>query len=320
MQPVISVIVPIYNVEKYLARCLDSLCRQSFTNIEILLIDDASSDRSGEICEHYAAQDKRFKVFHHAENKGPSAARNTGLRHAVSDFLMFADSDDWVNEDFCKAAYECAIHNRADLVMFGYQYISEQTIHSKQKNLYNTVAEGFRTHEEALNLSLTGFGMVPVNKLYRKSLFENIFFPEGQLYEDTAICYKIIWKAARIYCMNTILYYRFLRPGSITMSKPARKMVRDRFKVCRQQYNDLLDWGFYSEQLDGFIIYTSLTYCIQTPIDFSDSYYIIAADTLRNTKKAPPDFSWRRRFLLMLFRRSPNLFNLVCKLWNKQVN
>ena len=319
MQPLISVIVPLYNVEKYLTRCLDSLCRQSFKNIEILLIDDGSSDRSGEICEHYAAQDKRFKVFHHAENKGPSAARNTGLRHAVSDFLMFVDSDDWVHEDFCKAAYECAMRNSTDLVMFGYQYITEQTAQSKQKALYNTVADGFRTHEEAVNLSFTAFGAVPINKLYRKSLFEDISYPEGQIFEDTATSYKIIWKATRIYCMNKILYYRVLRPGSITTSKPTRKTVRDRFKSCWQQYSDLHEWGFHSEQQEGFKIYTCLTYCIHTAIDFSDPYYTIAADTLRNTKKAPPDFSWRRKFLITLFHWSPKLFNYICKLWNKHI-
>lgn len=320
MQPVISVIVPIYNVEEYLARCLDSLCRQSFINIEILLIDDASSDRSGEICEHYAAQDKRFKVFHHTENKGPSASRNLGIRQAVTDFLMFVDSDDWVHKDFCKDAYECAMRNNADLVMFGYQYIPEQTFQRKQKVLYNTVTDGFRTHEEALNLSLTAFGMVAWNKLYRKSLFKDVSFPDGQIFEDTATSYKIIWKAARVYCMSTILYYRFLRPGSITMSKPTRKTVCARFRACRQQYNDLLEWGFHSEQLDGFHIYNCLTYCIQSPIDFSDPYYAVAADTLLNTKKAPPDISWRRRFLLKLFQFSPSLFNIVCKLWNKQVH
>lgn len=109
MKPLVSVIVPIYKVEDYLIRCLDSLCRQSLCEIEILLINDASPDRCGEICEKYAAQDARFKVFHHQENKGLSAARNTGIINALADYLMFVDSDDYVHKDFCKLPYDTAV-------------------------------------------------------------------------------------------------------------------------------------------------------------------------------------------------------------------
>ncbi len=96
MRPLVSVIVPVYKVEDVLARCLDSLCRQSLKEIEILLVDDASPDRCGEICEEYAEKDSRFRVIHHPENRGLSAARNTGIAQASADYLMFVDSD----EDF----------------------------------------------------------------------------------------------------------------------------------------------------------------------------------------------------------------------------
>ena len=114
MQPLVSVIVPVFKAEKYLGRCLDSLCRQSLKNIEILLIDDASPDQCGEICEQYAANDRRCKVIHNTVNKGVSAVRNIGIENAAGEYLMFADSDDWVHEDFCKDAYECAVQNQAD--------------------------------------------------------------------------------------------------------------------------------------------------------------------------------------------------------------
>ena len=318
MQPLISVIVPIYKVEEFLPRCLDSLCRQSLKNIEILLIDDASPDRCGKICEQYATQDKRFKVFHHKENKGLSAARNTGIAQTSADYLMFVDSDDWVHEDFCKEAYECAIRNNADLVMFGYQYILKKNGHNS--NLFNTVSDGHKTKEEAIDLSTQAFGMVAWNKLYQRKLFEEICYPVGLIFEDSATSYKLIWKATNIYCMNKILYYRFLRPGSITQRKPTREMVRTRFKVYWQQYCDLFEWGFRSEQLVLFIIFSALSYCIQTPTDYSDPYFIIASNILRSVKNVPSEFTWRRRFLLKLFQRSPKLFNLVCALWNKQVH
>lgn len=321
MQPLISVIVPIYNVEDCLPLCLDSLCRQSLKNIEILLVDDASPDRCSEICEQYAMHDPRIKVFHHKKNKGLSAARNTGIQHAISDYLMFVDSDDWVHEDFCKDAYECAINNNADLVMFGYQYIQDKTHLDKQAQyLTHTVPDGFRNHEDAINLTFTAFGMVAWNKLYQRKLFENILYPDGQIFEDTATSYKLVWKAANVYCMKKILYYHYLRPGSIIRSKPTRNMVRNRFKVCWQQCCDLSKWGFHSEQQDQFKVYTALTYCMQTPLDFTDSYYSIAANVLRNVINVPSGFTRRRKFLIKLFKISPGLFNLVCALWNKQVH
>ena len=111
----VSVIVPIYQTEKYLPRCLDSLQRQSLPNIEILLVDDGSPDNCSAICDDYATKDERFKVFHQ-EHAGTSAARNLAISMANSEYLMFVDSDDWVHKDFCKDAYECAVLYKADVV------------------------------------------------------------------------------------------------------------------------------------------------------------------------------------------------------------
>ena len=120
MKSLVSVIVPVYKVEEYLPRCLDSLCRQSLKNIEIILIDDASPDRCGKICDTYAAKDARFKVIHLKTNQGLSVARNIGIEHAISDYLMFVDSDDWVHEDFCKAPYECALQYNFRVKLLNY--------------------------------------------------------------------------------------------------------------------------------------------------------------------------------------------------------
>ena len=133
MKPLVSVIVPVYGVEDYLTRCLDSLCKQNLKNIEILLIDDASPDRCGEICDSYAVKDARFTVIHNENNKGLSVARNIGIEHATADYLMFVDGDDWVHEDFCKAPYECAVYHKADLIMFRYQSITRHEYVKRKK-------------------------------------------------------------------------------------------------------------------------------------------------------------------------------------------
>ena len=157
MKPLVSVIVPVYKVEDVLARCLDSLCRQSLKEIEIILVDDASPDRCGEICEEYAEKDSRFRVYHHPENRGLSAARNTGIAHATADYLMFVDSDDWVHEEFCKLPYECAVRYQVDLVMFRYQRFNKDG--SCMLPQRETGREsGMKTPLEALDLLLAEVG------------------------------------------------------------------------------------------------------------------------------------------------------------------
>ncbi len=158
MQPLVSIIVPVYKVENYLACCLDSICKQSLQEIEIILVDDGSPDRCGEICEEYAKKDTRFKVYHHLENRGLSAARNTGIKEAVADYLMFVDSDDFVNKDFCRLPYECAVKNNADLVMFLCQRVNEKKVFINSKitksdsEISGLLKSGYKTKEEALDL------------------------------------------------------------------------------------------------------------------------------------------------------------------------
>ena len=319
MRPLVSVIVPVYKVEKYLPRCLDSLYRQSLKNIEILLIDDASPDQCRTICEQYAAKDLRFKVIQHTENRGLSAARNTGIRQATADHLMFVDSDDWVHENFCKEPYEFAVNNRADLVIFGYHQVSDKTVRYAQVKLAEVIASGFKTREEAINLTFTAYGCVAWNKLYRKSLFKSVCYPNDQLFEDIATTYKLVWNASRIYCMDKTLYYYFRHPGSITQKPRNRRFIKEQFKAYWQQCRDLSAWGFSSDQYKLFKTNMALSYCMQTPLDYSDPYYAISSNIIRNTNNNAIALSRKRKVLISIFQRSPELFDLICALCHKQV-
>jgi len=196
MKPLISVVVPVYKVEAYLTRCLDSLCRQSLVNIEIILINDASPDRCGAICEEYAAKDKRFKVFYHAENMGLSIARNTGIQLAIADYLMFVDSDDWVHEDYCKEAYECAVHYGTDIVIFRHQRINKTEYLKKDNgNNDNFIPRGLISREKAIELLIKGIlDNAAWNKLYRKELFNDISYPRYYLCEDIGSKRKIKYR------------------------------------------------------------------------------------------------------------------------------
>ena len=279
MQPLVSVIVPIYNVEKYLQRCLDSLCKQSLQDIEILLIDDASPDKCGEICDAYAKSDFRFRVFHNKKNQGLSVARNIGIEHAVCDYLMFVDSDDWVHQDFCKVAYECVVNNQADLVMFRFQNENSFLRFGLKgininNTIHNTIQDEIKTRLEAMELietSQKGVGPAVWNKLYRKELFRDITFPPGYFHEDSGTTYKLVWRANRIYYVDKVLYHYCYHAGSISTLK-AEKSLRDWNEMITKQYQDLSNWGYPQHKLDQLLKNIALWYCIKKKPDLSDKY------------------------------------------------
>ena len=313
MKPLLSVIVPVYKVEEYLERCLDSLCRQSLGDIEILLIDDASPDGCGAICEAYAAKDARVRVFHQPENRGLSAARNLGIEHAEGSFLMFVDSDDWVDEDFCKEAYECAVRHQADLVMFNRVRVLKSGDGDDVLKDDLFFPEGYKTTQEALDIMLTDGGNAAWNKLYKKELFADISYPEGYLYEDTGATYKLVVKAYRIYYLPKALYYHRLRSGSITSQKVTKKVLEDRAELNSQRYRDLVAWGYDSESLDFRFKTFALWYCIRKKKDVNDPNYVFLAKRLRSGR-IPKKFARKQKFLTILFRCFPSLFELLCSL------
>lgn len=310
--PLVSVIVPVYHVEPYLKCCLDSLCNQSLSDIEVILVDDASPDSCGAICEEYAANHAHFVVLHQPENKGLSAARNVGISHASGEFLMFVDSDDWVHLDFCKTAYEYANRHQADIVMFNYKKITTD-IKSEQEapKVFNTFREGYHDSHEAMDMILASGGNAAWNKIYRRCLFDNISYPEGFLYEDTGTTYKLVHKASRFCFLDKVLYYQRIRPGSITTSGVSKKVLHDRAILNSQRYRDLVAWSYQSEMLDYRFAYFALWYCVKAKKDRSNPDYVYITQTLRSYKKCPKGFSGKMRLLFYLYKYSPLLFDLL---------
>lgn len=215
----ISVIVPVYNVEIYLERCIKSIVEQSFKDLEILLIDDGSTDNSGLICDKWAEKDKRIHVIH-KKNGGLSDARNAGLDIYKGEYVCFVDSDDYLEIDMLEELM-CALEkNKADIAVcnFVYEYEDED----KQTQNY----EEFRIEEELL---LTGrqfmllgtkerhsFGVVVWNKLFKRKIFQKLRFPEGKLHEDEFVFHQIMYKCKSVICIPKTGYHYFQRKGSIT--------------------------------------------------------------------------------------------------------
>lgn len=310
--PLVSVIVPVYHVEPYLRCCLDSLCKQSLSDIEVILVDDASPDNCGDICEEYAANHAHFKVFHQPENRGLSAARNLGIKNATGHYLMFVDGDDWVHEDFCKAAYECAEKNQVDLVMFNYTRVEYgNATNGSPAKFFRSFSEGIKTKEESLDMMLADGGNAAWNKLYRKELFEDISYPEGFLYEDTGATYKLVYNATCFYFLDQVLYYQCIRPNSITKSRITQKVLRDRAILNTQRYRDLKAWGFHSEMLEYRFLTFALWYCIHQRRDLSNPDYVNLSQALHSAQKAPLLFSTKKKMVFYLFKYCPCIFELL---------
>ena len=317
MRPLVSVIVPVYKVEDVLARCLDSLCRQSLKEIEIILVDDASPDRSGEICEEYAEKDSRFRVIHHLEHRGVAAARNTGIAHASADYLMFVDSDDWVHVDFCKLPYECALQHHVELVMFERCYVDKDGLR-KQIQRKEKRKTGRVTQWEAINLLLFDvIGNAAWNKLYMKKMFDTVSYPEGYLYEDVGTTYKTILLTDSIYCLDEELYYYCYHHGSITTLR-TEKAIRDWYVMSMQQYYDLVACGYLKDNLERLLQNIALTYCIRRKADWQDADYVFCLKTLQSTPHIPKHFTWKRKILFTLLKYCPPIFDLLCNLWGKR--
>lgn len=222
----VSVIVPVYNVEKYLDRCIQSVCRQSYNELEIILVDDGSQDQSSAMCEEYADQDERIKVIH-KENGGLGDARNVGVEHATGKYLLFVDSDDRIHENLVKDTLETAEKNQADMVIF--DYIGEE----EDGNLNDCFTFPFPVNQviqASENKELIMKSCSAVNKLIRRESWNKseLQFPKGRYYEDLATIPKLMAKIERVVYLQEVYYYYLMRDGSIMHSKNFAKNYEDR--------------------------------------------------------------------------------------------
>lgn len=209
----ISVIVPVYNVEKYLNRCVDSILHQTYHNFDVILVDDGSTDGSPQICDKYAELDSRVHIIHQKNGKVASA-RNAGLDWAMnnnSEWVAFIDSDDWVHPQYLQILFNIANKTGADVVVSGYKEANElETFVLADQNEFNIWnAELFYCEK---NLE----SVAPWGKIYRKSCFESIRYPEGKIGEDEYITYRILFNANKIASVQDILYFYFVNTDSVT--------------------------------------------------------------------------------------------------------
>ena len=239
-EPMVSVIVPIYNVEKYLKRCIDSILNQTYKNLEIILVDDGSPDKCPEICDEYAKSDKRIKVIH-KQNAGVSAARNDGLAIAQGDLIGFVDPDDYIVSEM----YECMVNSietySSDMVVCGYDYIDEN---GNVTRPYKVKSDEKLTQKQFVSMQVD---MPPTvrhvvwNKLFRKSLFNGIRFPEKMhSSEDVYVLCSYVKKITGCVFIHKPLYKNLVRSGSATHGGLSVESLALSFKAHNKMHTEAI--------------------------------------------------------------------------------
>ena len=251
----VSIIVPVYQVEKYLRQCIDSILAQTFTDFELILVDDGSKDQSGTICDEYAGIDGRVRVIH-KENGGLSDARNAGLEQAAGEYFMFVDSDDYIAPTMIERLYNSIQSESADIAACNFCYVFDK----KEKKDFSTdikaeVLRGKEIFYYRKNDRSYGFWTVAWNKLYKSETFRNVRFRFGKYHEDEFWANDIYQLEIRVATIPECLYYYRQRDNSI-MGKESIARNLDILEALRERIYIYLEKQEYTDQAYKVLIYS----------------------------------------------------------------
>lgn len=234
MNPLISLVIPVYNVEKYLDKCMESVLAQTYDNFEVILVDDGSTDNSGKMCDEYAKKDSRVIVYH-KPNGGLSDARNFGVEHCNADLVSFIDSDDCVTEDYLEYLWHLMDKYDCKMSCAGNKIVPEGKEYTLKSDNITEVKLGTAKALERICYSSVG----AVTRLYQKELLLNNPFPVGRLYEDLASTYKKVSECDYVVFSNKEIYIWIQRDSSITHSGISEKQM-DIFWAADELYNFII--------------------------------------------------------------------------------
>lgn len=267
-QPLISVIIPVYNVEDYLRECVDSVINQTYKNLEIILVDDGSTDSSGKICDKYAEKDKRVRVVH-KENSGPSKTRNVGLGHAKGKYIYFLDSDDYIEPNALELLVNTAESNGADLVFFDALSFSDDGAKIKQgytikgtyesKSGYEVLTDLHKSKDYHCSIVLL---FISLNLLNNSNIR---FLESAYCSEDMLFTYKVFCSSLKISQCKHTLYHRRYRSGSIVTSGKSER----HFRSCRDVYEEIKN---FSDHIGKAGDYMATEYTVRCAFNALDTY------------------------------------------------
>ena len=311
----VSVIVPVYNVERYLTICIDSILSQTYDNLEVLLIDDGSLDSSGSICDKYAQSDKRVKVIH-KENGGLSSARNIGMKNASGEYYFFVDSDDYIEKSAIEILINAANRTCVDMVIADcYKvYNDDSSFRIPQKHPISCrVLDKVQALDRYI---MEDWGAW--NKLYRWNTHQSVFFPEGRIHEDEAVMVDLLGRCEKIAVLDVKLYYYRKREGSITSFQYSLKkmdwyyawkrnveLVYKMYPQIKQKaVNKMLVTVFYN--LDNLLRIRNREKCTEYIEEIRNTVNLYYPDIRKN-----PYVRWTKKVRCIILQRSLKLYKNI---------
>ncbi|NNL80818.1 MAG: glycosyltransferase [Flavobacteriaceae bacterium] len=284
MSHLVSVIVPIYNAESYLPRCIDSIVNQTYKDLEIILVNDVSTDSSGQICDKYAARDSRIVVIHKEKNEGSSCARNSGLDIAKGDYISYVDSDDYLNTSMIE-------------IMMGYMLANDLEIiecNFSRKNRNKTFDDKLYIEDPvtATKRILAGSGFSVWRRIYKMSLVKDLRFIPGLIHQDVFYTMDVLKIISRIGYLNSSLYYYNTDNESVIRSNYTLRKIKTGIKATEYIMDNVVDKEQLKEALDNYVT-----------IYYTDHYFLLS----RNTE-VDPDKAFRRK-LKKALRKSISMKN-----------
>lgn len=312
-KPLISVIVPVYKVEKFINKCVDSIINQEYSNLEIILVDDGSPDNCGKICDEYERIDTRVKVIH-KENGGLSSARNAGLEIAKGDYIGFVDSDDYIEPFMYDKLLRALLREKCPLAICGTAYVFENGKRIKKTNAGDVIVMDFKDALTEMN-QYRLFDMGAWSKLYEAKLFDNVRFPVGKLSEDFFVMYKIFDKAKKIVFVSDPAYNYLQRNNSISRNK----IINRDFEYAAKEQMDYLDKYHPDMSVLGHTSYASavltvfdfyLKNKVKCPKDVKVHFWEVVKSNYEYIKRATY-LSLEKRIQFFLFRVQPFLYACV---------
>ncbi len=310
MNPLISVIVPVYNVEKYLDRCVESIVNQTYKNLEIILVDDGSPDNSGALCDEWAKKDTRIRVFH-KENGGLSDARNAGTDYAEGDFITFVDSDDYILPQYVECLYNNLIATNSDVSCCDFKEIYDEGLNTTFENTSESydikIISGRDACFKLSDYSVSVYYVITPCKLYKSNLIKLHKFPKGLLHEDEATTYKIFFDSQNICISPQKLYAYYQNPTSIMHNKTQKNYI-DLFFIFKSKAEFFQEKGDYELENDSwdylfsFLIYSHFEFKKR----FDKKVLKFAAKYIATCK-----ISLKTKFKFLVYYASPKLYEKI---------
>ena len=322
-QPLLSVIVPCYDVEEYLDKCISSIACQIYTRLEIILIDDGSTDGTGKICDAWQEKDQRIRVFH-KQNEGASYARKTGVEHSTGEYVTFLDADDWIDLNMYSDMMKALLTTNSDIAQCGVCEVYENGRMEQREEILKTgnIEVVGRIEGVLLILEDRKWHSYMGNKIYKKHLFDNIEFPKGRGYGEDYISHYLFHNARQSVYLHDEYYHYFRRTGSITKARNLATEMKNYVDFCDACYDRYLfieQHPEYHSVLSSYKSFTILLHLITLlhnivalPQYFPKDSLKIKARQLKSISLSRNDWApLKWRFYILLLKINPKCYQMV---------